>query len=123
MKFFDRRNLNEVRAIIDKHLADAADDLGINISLGNIRYSDDQFTVKLTGEIRKTEQDLIYEENEFNQSARLMGLDIKFNHEFTVRGNTYRAKQIKLRNRKYPIIAENIYNGKLHKFSEERFRE
>tara|TARA_R100001244_G_scaffold14722_1_gene16321 strand:+ start:291 stop:668 length:378 start_codon:yes stop_codon:yes gene_type:complete len=44
---FTRKNLTEIRKVIDKHLLDAGQELGIDFSLGNIRYSDSTFTVKL----------------------------------------------------------------------------
>jgi len=44
---FTKKNLTEIRKVIDEHLLAAGQELGIDFSLGNIRYSDSTFTVKL----------------------------------------------------------------------------
>jgi hypothetical protein len=45
---FDRENLKEARRVIDVKLKEAAAELGINISIGNIRFESNQFTTRLT---------------------------------------------------------------------------
>ena len=44
---FTKKNLTEIRKVIDEHLLAAGQELGIDFKLGNIRYSDSTFTVKL----------------------------------------------------------------------------
>jgi hypothetical protein len=56
---------------------------------------------------------------EFKDGARLVGLDPSdLGKEFVSRGSRYRITGLNLRARKYPVLAENLSNGKTYKFAE-----
>lgn len=45
---FNKQNLNIARSVINKHLEDAAKELGFSIQIGSISFDNSSFTTKIT---------------------------------------------------------------------------
>lgn len=112
MNEFNRTNLHEVRAILDKHLAEAGKELGILIKMGSISFSQTDFTTKLkvcvaetpTGE--KVDKDrMSWDKN--NWFIRSIGLkEDDFHKPFVINGTGYKIVEVSPRRYKRPIIAQ-----------------
>lgn len=74
---FDKSNLPAIRADLNKLLSAYAAQNGITISIGNIKFSDDEFTAKLESKIPgvKTMDDTILESVMNARDLKKDGLD------------------------------------------------
>jgi hypothetical protein len=109
-----KKLLMEFREDFKTAVADLEAKYGCAISLGSISYRPTNFTGKI--EVVTSDGDTSAEEAMFNTYCDRFGL--KPHHYqcvFKLRGNDYRLTGIKVRNRKYPIIATNVKNGTSYK--------
>ena len=74
---FDRSNLNLVRSAIDNKLAELKEELNMDLSIGAISFSDNQFTTKLTVNILGEEGENIQNVKDFENMKIYRG-DINF---------------------------------------------
>lgn len=91
---------------------------GIKISLGNIRYSLRQLKSNMTVTIVKDGEDPEAVEGKLNlkRYGYKFGLsEDDFNKRINYLGRVFKLKGIKPRSHKYPIIAEDVNDGKSYK--------
>lgn len=115
MTTFTKANLPTIRADIDTALAAVASKYGITLELGNIRFSEGQFTSKLTATAAETKTDAA--RVNWEAHAIRFGLeDSMFGKRFTIAGKRLEICGIKPRNRKYPVLARST-SGEVYKLS------
>lgn len=124
IKAFDSKNLDVVRADIDKALASVCSKHGIALKMGGIRYSGDSFTTKLEAFVQtqgangmsatelKLRKELKRDGWAFNVDESHLG------KTFTSNGETFKFAGIKANRPKYPVIGTNVRTGKSYKFRE-----
>ena len=117
---FNRNNLDIMRTSINSKLAELESDFNIKIELGRISYSDNNFTSKVNCNLIKDGQVVETIATDFDRCKEAWGLEFSLGTTFISNNSTYKVLGLKPRNRKYPIIAEDISNGKRYKFSEEK---
>lgn len=114
MTTFTNSNLKTIRADIADALNAVNKKHGITLNLGNIRYSDSEFSGKLTGSGATNSTDVA--RLKFEKYAISFGIKAKaFGEIFTSRGDTFKIVGIKERSYKYPVLAKNVANGKTYK--------
>lgn len=104
MKQFDRSNLGTVRAEIDKALIEVGNKLGIDLSIGNIRFDAGSFRTTLNAHVREAQAP--------GAPAPTRGV---IGRKFTSNGVTFTITAVNERRYKYPVTASNP-QGKLYKF-------
>tara|TARA_R110001592_G_scaffold31379_1_gene110621 strand:- start:1248 stop:1649 length:402 start_codon:yes stop_codon:yes gene_type:complete len=110
IKQFTKLNVSETREAINKALNSLRETHGINVSLGNISYSDKSFTVKATASIIPTpgivEPDYVMAWK--NGDNMIHGIDSKYlNTIVHVHGEDYKIVGCTSRRSKYTIIVED----------------
>lgn len=101
MQTFNKTNLKFVRDQINSALASAGID-GVNIELGNCRYTSNEATFKL---IAKTNGALVQEQAMLDAALKREGIESKT-------GNGYTVVDYHPRKRKYPFIVEGPKGGR-----------
>ncbi len=131
IKAFDPQNLKNVRADIDSALLAIKQKYGITLQIGNISYSPEKATARLTmvavgdastaTDPRKAA--LAKAEAEFKSYAKSFGLKPEqFGATFTYGRDTYKLAGIKVRASKMPILGTSTRDGKTYKFPESVIR-
>jgi len=115
---FDKQNLKKVRAVINSALERAEEELGIELSIGNITYEADgsNFRTKLQGAVLTEGGDAMTQEaRDFEFHAPMQGLskDLLFT-TFIHNGEQYKIVGWKPRSTKYPIACTS--GDKSYKF-------
>lgn len=96
---FNKHNLKNIRYMLNLALVDVGKELGINLSIGTIRFGENEFTTKLTAVTPKGAIKV-----NTAPSWVPVGKTIRFNgKDFVITGYTPRSQ-------KYPILA--TCNGK-----------
>lgn len=93
----------------------------VSMSLGNIKYGDDNFYGKVTviNKDETTGEKIDLEAQSFTSMATLYGLKASdLGRTFVAQGQTFKITGLKTRNRKLPIIASS--NGRSYKFPADR---
>ena len=119
MTEIDRPFLAKAREHIDKALAAVGKELGVNIQLGNCRYSPgESITFKLEGNALGEDGKAVSRgASDFAMLATSFGLKPEdLGKEFVSRGETFKITGLNLKAKKYPIQAEMLSNGKGYKF-------
>lgn len=118
---FNRESLKETRDYLEKKFAEIYEETGIMFGIGNIRFSEDEFSTTLEGKLvqggnaqeakeRKAKQ-------EWDTYCRKFGLNPEyFGMNFLAKGEKFKIIGIKKYAETYPILAENLSNGKVYKF-------
>jgi len=110
MNTFTKPNLDIIRADVNKALASVAKAHGITLDIGNIRFSEEQFTTKLTGTASATADGAA--RLNFERFASKFGIrPDSFGKTFDSRDQKFTIVGIKERSHKYPIIAESSKGG------------
>lgn len=127
IKAFDPQNLKNVRADIDSALLAIKQKYGITIQLGNISYSPDKATSRLTmiavGDAAAAtdprQAALAKAQAEFKRSASSFGLKPEqFGATFTFGRDTYKLAGLKPRSPKRPVLGTSLRDGKTYVFPE-----
>lgn len=124
MKEFTRQNLITLQQEIDAALATVAKKNGIVLSMGNIKFSGEEFHAKLEAAVTSTNSaGLSMAEmkmkKELEDYGRLYGLTGKeYGKTFFSNGRTYKVVGLKTSHPKFPIIGQDVKTGKQFKFTE-----
>jgi hypothetical protein len=127
IKAFDPQNLKNVRADIDSALLAIKQKYGITIQLGNISYSPDKATSRLTmiavGDAAAAtdprQAALAKAQAEFKRAASSFGLKPEqFGATFTFGRDTYKLAGLKPRSPKRPVLGTSLRDGKTYVFPE-----
>lgn len=112
---FNKENLKSLRVELDKELKSLGDRFGILFHLNGITFTKKKFRCKLEGVTSNKDESFM--EVEFKENAYRYGLNPDdFGKLFSSNDNVYRIVGLKVKNRKYPIIAENVGNDRNYKF-------
>jgi hypothetical protein len=112
---FERRHVTMIREEIDAALADLSEQHGISINAGNATYSDNTITFKLELQIEGFDP----LKDAFEKSSEWFGLKPEdYGREFVKGVRLYKIVGLKPRNRKYPIICQDMKTGKHYKLPE-----
>lgn len=115
---FNKSNLKTIRADIDAALAAVESKHGVKFSLGNIRYSTNDFRCKLecVSTADANGNAINVDKANFERLAVMVGVKKDaFGKSFTKRGKKYTITSINTRARKFPIQAVNTL-GDRYKF-------
>lgn len=124
MKKFNRENLQKVRGILEELFEDFEEETGVKITIGNIRFSEKQFTTKLEAVIPSDEEeDLTTDEIKYKQALKdshgIFRVDESnwMERRKNSNGKEFQLLGVKIRSKKYPIVARDIAGNK-YKFTE-----
>jgi hypothetical protein len=101
---FNRQNLNEIRTRINIALKDLGAEMGINISIGAIRYGEFEFTTKLSAKVDSPEAQVA--QQQILPSWLVVGKVV------TLQGRQYKLTGYNPRRFKFPVLATDILSGK-----------
>lgn len=120
---FNRQNLKEMRAEINKALAPLSDKYGVVFGTGNIRFTRDEFTVKLTvGTVNEGAPAQGKEVKDFLALCHGYGLEpTDLGKTFVSNGTAWVLVGLKPKSYKFPFLGER-YDGKRFKFTEHTVR-
>lgn len=91
--------------------------LDVQISVGGITYTDSGFKVQLTGVDSVPGADNFLEAEFLSKCGRYNLKPKNLGMKINVSGEVHKIIGLKVRNRKYPIITENLNNRKQYKLS------
>lgn len=115
---FTRPECGRVRSEIQKALNEVGNKLGINISLGNGRFSSESFGMKLECTLGTENLASLQDQakKQFGLYAKSFGLKASdFGRSFSdFRGKRWEIVGIKPQSHRYPILCKNL-NGKTYK--------
>lgn len=115
---FQKSDLKEIRISINEALAEVVIKFDLSeLSIGNIGFSNFEFSCKLTGKLQNEESVKI---DEFinTQDSNLLGFNKNIVGEmFTANGKIFVIRKLDLGRPKFPIIAEGP-DKKLYKFQD-----
>ena len=109
IKQFNRTNLRELREELNGALSDLAEQLGISIEIGNMRFSEHNVTIKLDANIQgqlKTTETNLERYTDYKVGDVIDMPNTRLSGKIVVKGYNPKA-------RKYPLIVSN--NGKSYK--------
>jgi hypothetical protein len=117
-------NLDVIREVINRKLAEAGEELGVALEIGGMSYNEMEATTRLSikavGAAVK-EGESIQEasaRSEFAFHSASFGLKKEhFGKEVTVDGRKFRIVGIKPKSRKYPVLGEDTLTKKVYKLS------
>jgi hypothetical protein len=114
---FDKINLSAIRADIDAALAEVAKKHGISLRAASAKYADSNFTMKVEGAtLDESGKASLREAEDFRRYASLIGLKNEdLGREFlTPKGKRYRLVGFRAKSRKFPMLCEDLSDGKLY---------
>jgi hypothetical protein len=112
----EREKLKALRGDMELALKDVGNKYGINFDVGRMLYTEDTIKVNVEGASTSTPGTTVIEKD-FIKSCQLYGFKrTDLGRTFHSNDSVYRIKGIKKRNRKYPVIAERVIDGKSFKF-------
>lgn len=125
IKQFNRKNLETMRNSINDKLSELESEFNIKIKLGRISYGDDNFTAKVETNLVKDGKVVETIAIDFDRYKHAWGLKFPLGYTFhmNMSDSVYKVVGLKPRNRKYPIICEELSSGKRYKMSEDRINE
>jgi len=115
VKSFNRKNIRQINNELEAALKQVAEKYGIEVKLGNTRFTDDNFSTKV--QVATIGQDGIAmskEATDFNRHKTALGINMELGQEFQRSGKTYTIVGLKPRSKKYPILAK-CSDGKRYK--------
>ena len=115
----DSPALTMIRKALEPALQAMGEQYGITLTVGRGSYGGETGTLKIElatlGENGEAETTAA---KEFKQYAGMVGLEpTDLGRRFVSNGEEYEVSGLKLRNRKYPVLATKVSNGKVYKFT------
>lgn len=113
----DRTAVRRINDDIQSALDAVAKRYGVQIKVGNSRFSDSNCTTKIDiSTVNEGGTVMTKEATDFNRFATSFGITKKLGDTFEFRYDTYEIVGLKPRSSKYPVLAKNVSNGKTFKF-------
>jgi len=120
---FNKDNLFLLRNELEKELEVVGSKFGISFNVNTIRFSNKNMHCKLEGNLSDNGSNESFLAIEFKEKCHKYGLKPEdLGKTFTSNDKSFKIIGLKVRNRKYPIIVEDIYTGKSYKFTENQVR-
>ena len=115
---FNKENLNSIRSKFEKELKVIGNKFGISFNVNTIRFTEKSMHCKLEGNLSNNGSNESFLAIEFKEKCHKYCLKSEDLYKtFSSNDKSFKIIGLKVRNRKYPIIAVNILNGKSYKFS------
>lgn len=116
--------LQQFRTAFEEAAKEIHDKTGIEVKLGSINYSENDFTVKLTGyEGQAPNEEEMYADA-WRAYARSLGLeDLEVGSHFVFKGKTYRIIGLMLSSKAYPVVAVRSDNHQQYRFPVSKIKE
>lgn len=113
---FDRSNLDHIRHRLNETLGELSQELNIQFNVGRITFSDKTFGCRLEAILENGES---ADKVMWDKHCYKYGLtEDDYGQTFKMgNGRTVKTVTIKPRNRKYPIIVEDVENRKRYKMA------
>lgn len=113
----DRTAVRRINDDIQSALDAVAKRYGVQIKVGNSRFSNTNCTTKIDiSTVNEGGTVMTKEATDFNRFAASFGITKKLGDTFDFRYDTYEIVGLKPRSSKYPVLAKNLSNGKTFKF-------
>jgi len=113
----DRTAVRRINDDIQSALDSVAKRYGVQIKVGNSRFSNTNCTTKIDiSTVNEGGTVMTKEATDYNRYASSFGLTKKLGDTFEFRYDTYEIVGLKPRSSKYPVLAKNLSNGKTFKF-------
>ena len=113
----DRTAVRRINDDIQSALDAVAKRYGVQIKVGNSRFSNTNCTTKIDiSTVSEGGTVMTKEATDYNRYASSFGLTKKLGETFEFRYDTYEIVGLKPRSSKYPVLAKNLSNGKTFKF-------
>jgi len=118
IKTIDKQAMQHIRPVLEAALADIATQYGIEISLGNGRFSGESGTFKLNlATISEDGEVMTSEASDYKRLAELSYTDTKpewLFQNFTQNGEVYQLLGEKMRARKRPMLIKRVSDGQIY---------
>ena len=113
----DRTAVRRINDDIQSALDAVAKRYGVQIKVGNSRFSNTNCTTKIDiSTVNEGGTAMTKEATDFNRFAASFGITKKLGDTFEFRYDRYEITGLKPRSSKYPVLAKNLSNGKTFKF-------
>lgn len=112
---FNRQNIRQINSELEAALKQVAEKYGLEVKLGNTRFTSDNFTTKVqVATVGEGGITMSKEATDFNRYKTILGINMELGQEFQRSGKTYTIVGLKPRSKKYPILAK-CSDGKTYK--------
>lgn len=113
----DRTAVRRINDDIQSALDAVAKRYGVQIKVGNSRFSNTNCTTKIDiSTVNEGGTVMTKEATDFNRFAANFGITKKLGDTFDFRYDRYEITGLKPRSSKYPVLAKSLSNGKIFKF-------
>lgn len=113
----DRTAVRRINDDIQSALDAVAKRYGVQIKVGNSRFSNTNCTTKIDiSTVNEGGTVMTKEATDFNRFATSFGITKKLGDTFDFRYDRYEITGLKPRSSKYPVLAKSLSNGKTFKF-------
>jgi hypothetical protein len=104
---FNRQNIRQINSELEAALKQVAEKYGLEVKLGNTRFTGDNFTTKVqVATVGEGGITMSKEATDFNRYKTILGINMELGQEFERSGKTYTIVGLKPRSKKYPILAK-----------------
>lgn len=116
---FDPTICKSVSESVMEALKPLEESYGVTFQLGNGSYDSNSYKFRINClKLSKDGEPICTEKEDFKKYCNLFGLEESdLGKTFKCRNNIYKLYGLKPRNRKYPVLAKDVMNGKIYKFS------
>ena len=112
---FNRQNIRQINSELEAALKQVAEKYGLEVKLGNTRFTGDNFTTKVqVATVGEGGITMSKEATDFNRYKTILGINMDLGQEFQRSGKTFTIVGLKPRSKKYPILAK-CSDGKTYK--------
>jgi len=112
---FNRQNIRQINSELEAALKQVAEKYGLEVKLGNTRFTGDNFTTKVqVATVGEGGITMSKEATDFNRYKTILGINMELGQEFQRSGKTFTIVGLKPRSKKYPILAK-CSDGKTYK--------
>ena len=112
---FNRQNIRQINSELEAALKQVAEKYGLEVKLGNTRFTGDNFTTKVqVATVGEGGITMSKEATDFNRYKTILGFNMELGQEFQRSGKTFTIVGLKPRSKKYPILAK-CSDGKTYK--------
>jgi len=112
---FNRQNIRQINSELEAALKQVAEKYGLEVKLGNTRFTGDNFTTKVqVATVAEGGITMSKEATDFNRYKTILGINMELGQEFQRSGKTFTIVGLKPRSTKYPILAK-CSDGKTYK--------
>ena len=116
IKSFDKKNCETIRAEVMAAVAAVMHKYDLSATYKGGRFSNERFSVNLDLDVLAVASSGEEMPASFPKDAARVGLPSdSYGKLFKLRGTLYKITGIKTRNRKYPVLAKNLLDGKQYK--------